>query len=332
MQRTNGAWHLTARPRGGNYAECLEWREEPVRPLGAGEVLVRNQVLSLDPANRIWMNEGDSYMPAVPLGEVMRGVALGVVEESAVPELPAGSMVQGLLGWQRFAVMQASSLRPLPPLPLPLSAHFGLLGHIGMTAYFGVVEVGEAKAGETMVVNAAAGAVGSLACQVGKNLGLRVVGIAGGETKCRWLVEELGVDAAIDYRRGDLAAELRRHCPDGVDVSFENVGGEVMDAVFGVLRQNARVALCGMISQYNALEPMRLRNFGRILMQRAAVRGFIVTDFQERFAEGYQRMVGWHLAGRMKYRLDEAPGLEQAPEALGRLFAGANEGKLVVRV
>lgn len=328
----NGAWHLGKRPRGADLEGCLEWREHPVPKPAEGEVRVRVQLLSLDPTNRIWMNEGDSYLPAIPLGDVMRGIAIGVVEESAAASLRPGMTVQGLLGWQKYAVLPASQLSPLPPLPLPLEAHFGLLGHIGMTAYFGVTEVGEARAGETMVVSAAAGAVGSLACQIGKILGLRVVGIAGGEAKCRWLREALGVDEAVDYRAGGTASALRRACPDGIDVDFENAGGEIMDAVFGLLNRNARVALCGMISQYNATQPAPLRNFANVLVQRARVQGFIVTDFLPRFAEGYQRMIEWHTAGRLQYRLDEVTGLENAPQALLKLFAGKNEGKLIVRV
>ena len=221
----------------------------------------------------------------------------------------------------------------LPPIPLPLSAHFGLLGHIGLTAYFGLIEVAQAKAGETLVVSAAAGAVGSLAVQIGKILGMRVVGIAGGPEKCRWLIEELGADGVVDYKSEDVAEGLRRTCPNGIDVDFENVGGRTLEAVLGRINLNARIALCGMISQYNASGPEPgPSNLGRLLMQRGRIQGFIMLDYLGRAQEGVEKLIGWHLAGRLKYRLDVSDGLALAPAALGKLFTGANTGKVLVKL
>ena len=330
---TNAAWHLTARPVGLPTAADFTWRESRLPDLAPGQVRVRNIWLSIDPTNRIWMNDADSYLPKIELGEVMRGIGIGRVEESRDASLQAGDLVQGMLGWQRYCLIPAKALNRLPPIPLPLSAHFGLLGHIGLTAFFGLTDVGQARAGETLVVSAAAGAVGSLAVQIGKNLGMRVVAIAGGAEKCRWLSDELGADAVIDYKAEDVDAGLQRTCPDGVDVDFENVGGRTLDAVLGRIKLGARIVLCGMIAQYNATAPEPgPANLARLLMQRGRIQGFIVLDYLDRAAEAAEKLIAWHLAGRIKYRLDVTDGLEQAPAALGKLFAGTNTGKVLVRV
>ena len=330
---SNAAWHLVSRPAGEPAASNFEWRETTLPELAEGQVRVRNIWLSIDPTNRIWMNDADSYLPKIPLGDVMRGICIGRVEESRDASLQPGDIVQGLLGWQRYYVGPAMGLNKMPPIPLPLSAHFGLLGHIGLTAYFGLTEVGQAKAGETLVVSAAAGAVGSLAVQIGKNLGMRVVGIAGGTEKCRWVSEELGADAVIDYKAEDVAAGLRRTCPDGIDVDFENVGGRTLDAVLGRINLGARIALCGMISQYNATGPEPgPSNLAHLLMRRGRIQGFIVTDFMGRAREGVEKLIGWHMAGKLKYRLDVSEGLELAPAALSKLFSGANTGTVLVKV
>jgi hypothetical protein len=333
MSGMNQVWRLGARPQGANVEAALQWTEEPVAALEAGEVLVRTLWLSLDPTNRIWMNDAESYLPKLELGAVMRGVAIGVVEESRAVGLAAGDLVQGMLGWQRYAVVAGRSVTPVPGLPLPLEAHFGLLGHIGLSAYFGLLDIGAPKAGETLVVSAAAGAVGSLAGQIGKIGGLRVVGIAGGAQKCRWITEELGFDAGVDYKSENVAEGLRRTCPRGIDIDFENVGGAVLEAVLGQINLRARVILCGMISQYNsAVPPAGPRTLGYLLMKRARMEGFIVTDYLGRAAEAYAKLVEWHRAGRLKYRVDVVDGLANAPRALGRLFEGKNTGKLLVKV
>ncbi|MBI5283224.1 MAG: NADP-dependent oxidoreductase [Candidatus Solibacter usitatus] len=331
--KSNTAWTLASRPVGQPEKSNFQWIETALPELGEGEVLVRTIWLSLDPTNRAWMNDVDGYMPSLKLGEVMRGIALGRVEESRSPAFAAGDMVQGMLGWQRYYVGSAKGLTKLPPIPLPLSAHFGLLGHIGLTAYFGVTEVGQAKAGETMVVTTAAGAVGSLAAQIGKIMGLRVVGIAGGAEKCRWLTEELGLDAAIDYKSEDVGAALDRECPGGIDVDFENVGGAMLDAILARINIGARIALCGLISQYNASRPVPgPYQFANLLVRRGRVQGFIVLDYLHRAEEAARQLIAWHMEGKLKYRLDVAEGLEQAPAALLKLFDGRNTGKLLVRV
>jgi NADPH-dependent curcumin reductase CurA len=328
----NAQWRLVARPQGLFAPTDFRWVEDETPPVGDGEVLVRVVYLSLDPTNRGWA-AGDTYLPAVPLDSVMRGLGVGRVEESRAPGLAPGDVVSGLLGWQRYAVLPASSLTKLPPIPLPLSAHLGLLGHIGLTAWVGLLRIGQPKAGETLVVSAAAGAVGSLVGQIGKILGLRVVGIAGSEEKCRWLTEELGFDAAINYRKTIVRAGLRRACPEGIDVYFDNVGGETLDTVLALINRHARIVVCGLISQYTAKGPVPgPANLGNLLVQRARMEGFIVLDHVSEAPQAAADLLRWHAEGRLKYRLDVVDGLEQAPAAVNRLFEGTNTGKLVVKV
>lgn len=332
-ENINAAWHLVRRPEGLVKSGDLEWRETPLPALGDAEIRVRQELLSLDPTNRVWMNDADSYLPRLALGAVMRGIGIGTVEASNVPKYAPGDTVQGMLGWQKFYQGPAEGIAKLPPIPLPLDAHFGLLGHIGLTAYFGLVEIGKAKQGETLVVSAAAGAVGSLVGQIGKILGMRVVGIAGSDAKCAWLTKELGFDAAINYKTADLNSELGRLCPSEVDVYFDNVGGRTLEAVLNHIHLHARIVACGMISQYNTEHPEPgPSNLGVIIGQRATLQGFIVLDFLSRAMEAGLKLIGWHMSGRLNYRVDQVEGLEQAPEALNRLFSGTNTGKLVVRV
>jgi NADPH-dependent curcumin reductase CurA len=332
-ENVNAAWHLVRRPDGLLKDGDLEWRESELPPLGEGEVLVRQELLSLDPTNRVWMNDADSYLPRLPLGAVMRGIGIGKVEQSRSAKYSPGDTVQGLLGWQKRYQGPAEGMTKLPPIPLPLEAHFGLLGHIGLTAYFGLVDIGKAKEGETLVVSAAAGAVGSLVGQIGKILGMRVVGVAGGAAKCAWLRDDLGFDAAIDYKSADVNRELARLCPQGVDVYFDNVGGRVLEAVLNHINLRARIVACGMISQYNAQRPEPgPSNLALLIAQRARIEGFIVLDYLNRAMEGALKLIGWHMSGRLQYRVDMVEGLEKAPEALNRLFSGANKGKLVARV
>ena len=329
----NHAWHIVRRPEGPLKDGDLVWKESPVPAIEDGQVRARVLLLSLDPTNRVWMNEADSYLPAVPLGEVMRGLGIGVVDESRAPGLSPGDVVQGLLGWQRHCVIDGAAVRKVPQVPLPLDAHLALLGHIGLAAYLGLVEVAKAVAGETLVVSAAAGAVGSIACQIGKILGMRVVGVAGSDEKCAWLVNELGVDAALNYKAGKLRDALEQACPEGIDVGFENVGGTVLEAVIDRINLHGRIALCGMVSQYNATRPTAApRNLGNLVSRRVRLEGFIVFDFMPKAAEATRKLIEWHQAGKLKYRVDMVEGLEQAPAALGRLFTGENTGKLLVRV
>jgi len=269
----------------------------------------------------------------VGLNSVMRGIAVGRVEVSRAPGLAPGDVVQGLLGWQRYAILPASQLTKLPPIPLPLSAHLGLLGHIGLTAWVGLLQIGQPKEGETLVVSAAAGAVGSLVGQIGKTKGMRVVGVAGSDEKCRWLTEELGFDAAVNYKTRPIHVSLRRECQNGIDVYFDNVGGETLDAALSLINLRARIVICGLISQYNATAPVPgPKNLAYLLVKRARMEGFIVLDHLDQAERAMADLVRWHLAGRLKYRLDVVRGLEQAPLAVNRLFDGTNIGKLVVQV
>jgi NADPH-dependent curcumin reductase CurA len=255
------------------------------------------------------------------------------VVESRAEGFEPGDAVSGLLGWQRYALLPARSLVKLPDVGLPLEAHLGLLGHIGLTAWVGLLEIARPSAGETLVVSAAAGAVGSLVGQIGKILGLRVVGIAGTEEKCRWLTGALGFDAAINHRTTIVRAGLRRSCPEGLDVYFDNVGGPTLEAALGLLRMRGRVVLCGMISQYTvAGAPPGPSTLGNLLVRRGRMEGFIVTDHLDRAPQATADLVRWHREGRLSYRLDVVEGLEQAPLAVNRLFDGTNAGKLVVRV
>jgi hypothetical protein len=330
----NHQWRLAARPAGLITDADMTWTEEPVPTASHGEVLVRNIYLSLDPTNRTWMNAQATYLPPVSLGSVMRGMTIGVVEQSRHPQFPVGTLVQGTLGWQDYALSDGRGLVPLRTPPgVPLTAWFGLFGHIGLTAYFGLLDIGKPKTGETLVVSAAAGAVGSLVGQIGKIVGCRVVGIAGSDDKCRWITEELGFDAAINYRTESVHKRLRALCPDGIDIYFDNVGGQILEAVLNQINLRARIPVCGMISQYTAVTPIPgPSNLGVLISKRARMEGFLVLDYLDRAGEAMPLLGQWHAEGRLKYRVDLVDGLAQAPKALNRLFDGSNTGKLIVRI
>ena len=332
--KINRQWCLAARPVGMIKASDFAWREAPVPVPGQGEILVRNIYLSLDPTNRGWMRKSDGYLPALPIGEVMRGGTIGAVDVSHNPNFQVGDIVVGMLGWQDYAISDGTGLTILPKIPsLPLTAHLGLLGHIGVTAYFGLLEIGQPKAGETLVVSAAAGAVGSLVGQIGKIQGCRVVGIAGTDEKCQWLKEDLGFDAAINYKTESVSDALRRHCPDGIDIYFDNVGGDILNAALGLINLRARIPLCGMISQYNATEPVPgPSNLGNLISQRGRMEGFIVLDYLPRAAEAVSSLAQWFAEGKIQYRVDIVDGLEHAPSAINKLFDGSNKGKLILKV
>lgn len=335
MARINRQWRLARRPEGNFKNSDLEFSEEPVRGLDDGEVLVRNIYLSLDPTNRIWMSDVDQYMPPVEIGEVMRGGTLGVVEESKFEGLAPGDVVlPGLGGWQDFVIGAGEEMSKLPTeLGVPLPAFMSVLGMTGATAYFGLLEIGKPQPGETVVVSAAAGAVGSIVGQIAKIKGARVVGIAGSDDKCAWLTDDLGFDAAINYKSEDVLESLRKHCPDGIDVYFENVGGKILDAVLTLVNNNARIPLCGLIDRYNASEPVPgPYMFANILMHRVHLEGFIILDYLPRIQEALTALGGWMMEGKLQYKVDVVDGLENAPGALNKLFTGENTGKLLVKV
>ncbi len=333
----NRQFRLKERPAGRVSLENFDFVEEPVPETGKNQVLVRNLYLSLDPTNRVWMTDVPQYMPPVAIGAVMRGGGLGQVVDSKNPNFKVGDMVNGLLGWQDYALIDGSDkLVPqvLPKgLPVPLTAMLGAAGLTGLTAYFGLLEVGQPKAGETIVVSAAAGAVGSIVGQIAKIKGCRVVGIAGSEDKCKWIKNDLGFDEAINYKATDWKEKLASACPNGVDINFENVGGEIMNQVNSLLNNKARVVLCGLISGYNDQDGAKSRaNLVPILMKRARIEGFIILDYAARFREGSTQLAQWIFLKKLKYRETIVDGLENAPQALNKLFDGDNFGKLMIKI
>jgi len=333
MELTNHQIRLAARPEGLPKPSDWEHTSEPVPDPGDGELVAQVLLVSLDPAMRGWMNEGRSYIPPVGIGEVMRAGAVARVIASKHPGFAEGDHVFGLFGAQEYAVSNGSGIQKVDPAQAPLPTYLGALGMTGMTAYFGLLDVGELEEGETVVVSGAAGAVGSVVGQIAKLKGCRVVGIAGGEEKCRWVVEELGFDGAIDYKAGDVARGLREHAPDGVDVYFDNVGGEILDAVLTRLSRGARVVICGAISQYNESAPRGLSNYLSLLVSRARMEGFVVFDFQKRYPEATAELGGWIAEGKLKTREDVVSGgIEAFPDTLLKLFWGENVGKLVLEV
>ncbi len=334
MTQTNRQWVLRQRPRGLIQPGDLELVESPIPDLKESEVLVRTLYLSLDPTNRTWMNDAEGYLPPVGLGEVMRGLTLGVVEQSRSDRFKVGDIVSPLSGgWADYAVVHEQGVRPVHRAPgLPLTANMSVLGMTGLTAYFGVTDVLKAKEGETLVISAAAGAVGSIAGQIAKQRGCRVIGIAGGPEKCAWLTDDLGFDAAIDYKNEDVGAALDRLAPDGIDLNFENVGGDIMITVFNRLKVHGRMAACGLVSSYNATKAPPAPNFGRIITHRLNVQGFLVLDYAGRAREMVAEMGPWLAEGKVKWKVHVDDGLEGAVSSLNRLFTGDHDGKLLVRV
>jgi NADPH-dependent curcumin reductase len=333
MDAVNHQFRLAARPQGMVGREHFDYVEEPVAQLEDGQVLVKVLYISLDPAMRGWMNEGRSYVPPVALGEVMRAATAGRVLESKSTKLAAGDYVSGWLGVQEYAVCDASAVFKVDTELVPLPTYIGALGMPGVTAYFGLLDVGAPKEGETVVVSGAAGAVGSIVGQIAKLKGCRVVGIAGGPEKCKWIVDELGFDTAIDYKGEDVNTALREHCPEGVDVYFDNVGGDILDAVLARLARSARVVICGAISQYNNLDAVKgPSNYMSLLVNRARMEGFVVVDYMSRAPEATREMAGWIAEGKLVAREDVVDGFERFPDALLKLFAGENVGKLVLKV
>ncbi|MBI1180170.1 MAG: zinc-binding dehydrogenase [Alphaproteobacteria bacterium] len=336
MTETNREWLLAKRPEGEPTAADYEWREGPVPEPGEGEFVVRILYAAMDPAIRGWMDPSGNYMPPIPLGTPVRSVVLGKVVKSNAAAHPVGQIVSGLGAWADYVVARPGMMGPVPvDWGHDLSTYLHPLGAVGATAYYGLFEIGRLKDGENLLVSGAAGGVGSLVGQMGKIKGCRVVGIAGGPEKCRWLTEELGFDAAIDYRAaGDLSAEIGRQLPDGFDVYFENVGGPTLEAAMDNMAIGARIAICGMISAYNDTRnpPPGPRNMWNILVKRAHVEGLLVADYFPRAMEAYSAINDWIKAGRLKFKVDVRDGLENAPEVFNLLFSGAHDGKLLLKI
>ena len=333
--RSNRRVLLAARPEG--LPKPTDWTLEdaPLAPLADGEALVKVQLLSLDPAMRGWMNEGKSYVSPVPIGEVMRALGIGQVVESRRADLPVGMTVSGLFGVQQYGRIgkEGPAWSPVDLALAPAEKWLNPLGMPGMTAYFGLLEVGQPRPGQTVVVSGAAGAVGQAVGQIAKIKGCRAVGIAGGKAKCDFVVEELGFDACVDYKAGELKASLRTACPEGVDVYFDNVGGSVLDTVLTRLRMHARIVVCGAISQYNNTQPVRgPANYLSLLVNRARMEGMVVFDYADRYAQAVAEIGGWMRAGRLQSREDVVDGIDSFNDRLLMLFAGTNFGKLILRV
>lgn len=330
------ALHLVARPEGMPKDTDFELRERAPQALEEGQLRIAVRYVSIDPAMRVWMSEQKSYWPPVPLGEVMRASAIGEITESRHPKFPVGQWVNGMLGVQSELISDGKGMKLFDArqLPNPTWA-LGVLGGTGLTAYFGLKEIGQIQSGETVVVSAAAGAVGSTAVQIAKQRGCRVIGIAGGPEKCAFVRDTLGADAVIDYkdRSQRIGARLGELCPDGIDVYFDNVGGDILDAVLKRLRLKARVVLCGGISQYNSTGgQVGPSNYLALISARARMEGFVVIDYLQRTDEAYAELVPWMLAGKLHNQVDVVEGLSHFPQALRRVYNGTNFGKQVLKL
>jgi len=323
---------LASRPRGQVGEENFRIIDAPIAPPGDGEVLVRNEWLSLDPYMRGRMSDVKSYVPPVQLGQVMVGQTVGEVVESRDQAFRPGDKVLTSLGWQLYGTAEAGALTRIDPARAPASYYLGLLGMPGMTAWFGLLDIGQPKTGDTVVVSAASGAVGSVVGQLAKSRHCRVVGIAGGEAKCRYAVEELGFDACVDYKAGRLEQDLPKHCPDGIDVHFENVGGALLDTVLRSMNLHSRVVICGLIAEYNATEPYGYKMLRAVLVKRIKMQGMIVFDWKDRYDEALQGLQALYSDGKLKYRESIVEGIDNAPRGLIGLLNGENFGKQLVRL
>ena len=330
--RVNRQILLKSRPEGAPSLDNFELTESPVREPGEGEVLTRTLYLSLDPYMRGRMSAAKSYAKPAEVGQPMVGGTVGEIVASRNPKYAVGDIILGYGGWQEYALSTGAGLRKLDPAVAPVSTALGVLGMPGMTAYVGLLEIGQPRPGETIVVAAASGAVGSVVGQIGKIKGCRAVGIAGGAEKCRFVTEELGFDACVDHRAPDFAKQLEAACPNGIDIYFENVGGAVQQTVWPLLNDFARIPVCGLIAQYNATRPMPGPDMFSVLRKRLLLRGFIVWDFAAKEADFLRDVSEWIRTGRLKYREDIVDGLENAPAAFLGLLQGKNFGKMLVRI
>ena len=332
MRLPNKQVLLASRPQGWVSEDNFRIVEAPVGEPGEGEVLVRNAWLSLDPYMRGRMSDAKSYAPSVQIGAVMTGQTVGEVLESRDARFKAGDTVLTSLGWQLYGVAKGGELTKVDTKRAPASYYLGVLGMPGMTAWFGLHEIGRPKAGETLVVSAASGAVGSVVGQLAKSFGCRAVGIAGGKEKCDYVVRELGFDACLDYKAANLLDELRNACPKGVDIDFENVGGAVLDTVLRVMNVYSRIVVCGLISDYNATEPYGYKMLRSVLVNRIRMQGMIVFDWKDRYAEALEGLARLLAVGKLKYRESVVQGIENAPKGLIALLKGEHLGKQLVKL
>jgi len=332
MAVTNHKFLLAARPVGMPKRSDWTYLGEPVGEPKEGQFLVQVLYISLDPAMRGWMNEGRSYVPPVGIGELMRALGVGIVKASRHPRFAVGDHVSGQFGMQEYALSDGQKVMKIDPKAAPLPKYLSALGMVGMTAYFGLLDTGQPKPGETVVVSAAAGAVGSLVGQIAKIQNCRAVGIAGGAAKCRYVIDDLGFDAAIDYKSEDVRASLRKHSPDGIHVYFDNVGGTILEAALANLARGARIVICGAISQYNSGSVTGPRNYMSLLVNRASMKGMLSFDYADRFTQAGAQMAAWMAAGKLKSREHIVEGLGTFPETLLKLFTGENDGKLMLKV
>lgn len=324
---------LSKRPIGLPDENTWTLETEAVPEIEDGQALIQNHYISLDPAMRGWMNDARSYIPPVQLGEVMRAGSIGKVVASKHPDFKEGDVLTGWGGVQQYSVANAEGFYKVDTRLAPMPTYIGTLGMPGMTAYFGILEVGKIKEGETVVVSGAAGAVGSVVGQIAKIKGCRVVGIAGGEEKCRYLKDELGFDETIDYKAGNLRKDLRRACPDGIDVYFDNVGGDILDVALTYIRMKARIVICGAISQYNNKEQIKgPSNYLSLLVNRASMEGMVVMDYAPKYKDAAREMGQWMMEGKLKTKEDIYEGIENFHETFLRLFSGEKLGKLILKV
>ncbi len=334
MSTINRQFRIAARPIGMVKESDFKYAEGTIPEIRDGEALIKTTYISLDPSMRGQMENRADYVAPLAIGDVMRAGGVGIIDASKNPDLPKGALVAGSLGMQEYSVTNGKSL-PVRVYPAGTDATvaLGVLGGTGMTAYFGLLDLGEPKPGQTVVVSGAAGATGSIAGQIARIKGCRVIGLAGGAAKCAWLTDELGFDAAIDYKSQDVGASLDAACPDGINIYFDNVGGEILDLCLARIAMHARVVICGGISRYNALGPVPgPRNYFNLVFRRARMEGFIVIDYAKRFPEASMQMQQWIDSGRLKHRATVVEGFQNLPKALIQLFQGENIGKMMVKV
>ena len=324
---------LSKRPVGLPEADTWTLETQPIPEAGEGEILIETHYVSLDPAMRGWMNDARSYIPPVQLGEVMRAGNIGKVIQSNNPKFEVGDVVTGWGGVQQYVASDGKGFYKVDTNLAPMPTYIGTLGMPGMTAYFGILEVGKIKEGDTVLISGAAGAVGGIAGQIAKIKGCRVIGIAGGEKKCKHLIEDLGFDGAIDYKNENIYSGLKKHCPKGIDVYFDNVGGDILDAALARLRMHARVVICGAISQYNNTGAVNgPKNYLSLLVNRATMQGMVVMDYAAKYKDAAQEMGMWMMQGKLKSREDIYEGIENFHETFLRLFNGEKQGKLVLKI